>query len=107
MKRAAANSSDVFDDMAFRLRDRVTNEFERLDEGLDGGSADAEKRMKLLSGFFRLLQGVEEMVGRIEQRRHEKRNRSSDLVELRRELEKRIDALVQGQTDTPVSGGTE
>lgn len=63
----------------------------------------AELPARELSDFLKLLQGVEDMINRIERNRDQRTNQRADLLEMRREIERQIEALVDETAEGDVS----
>ena len=90
-----------------RLRDRLLSELERTDDCDDFRNASSEQRVRVLTGIFKALQGVEEMMMRMGRDSKNKSTTGVDVVEFRRQLEEQIARLVDQETAETVSGGTE
>ncbi|MEL7428749.1 MAG: hypothetical protein AAFN43_01995 [Pseudomonadota bacterium] len=90
-----------------RLRDRLVAELEETENSKAFRDATADQRMKTLTGFFKALQGVEDMINRMERESELDEKRGIDVVEFRRQLEEHIARLVEQEGAKPVSGGVE
>lgn len=56
-------------------------------------------QLKELTGIFKLLQGVEEMIKKIQENRDRQRDSGIDALEFRRKLEQQIAQIVDTQTE--------
>ncbi len=90
-----------------RLRTRLMGELEKTETEEDFLTASSEYRMKVLSGIFKALQGVEDMINRIKRDSDSDAQRGIDVVEFRRQLEEQIARLVEKEAEATVSGGVE
>ncbi len=93
--------------VVLRLRDRLLGELERTETSEEFDGATSEQRMRILSGLFKALQGVEDMINRMKRDSDQDAQRGIDVVEFRRQLEEQIARLVEQETPHPVSGGAK
>ena len=82
---------------AVRLHERMLGELELLEREQSEAESWSENRLKQLTAFFKALQGMEEMLGRFEEKRDRYTQDTRDILEFRCELEKRIAGLVSEQ----------
>ena len=86
--------------LARKLLAALEQRSEQLTQQLaDEEAADLPARE--LTEFLKVLQGVEDMINRIERKRDQRTNQRADLLEMRREIEKQIEALI----DESAKGG--
>jgi len=62
-----------------------------------------EKQLKELTGLFKLLQGVEEMLKHAQENRDRRRESGIDALEFRRKLEEQIEKLVDEDAEGEMS----
>jgi len=103
----SGDGTHVLEPAILRLRARLLEELEQTETCEDFKSATTEQRMKTLTGIFKTLQGVEDMINRIRQESELDQKRGVDVVEFRRQLEEQIARLVEQESARPVSGGAE
>ena len=104
--KADASSGSVLEPVVTRLRDRLIAELEAAEHSEAFKKASPDQRLKTLSGIFKTLEGVEEMMKRIQQEQELNERRGIDVVEFRRQLEKQIARLVQQESEKPIPGRT-
>lgn len=97
------DEASVFEDTVLSLRKRMRDELNKMDSEREAGTGTSETRMKSLAAFLKALQGVEEMANGIEEKREQQSLDGIDIVELRRQLEKQIEALVDEDATGEVS----
>ena len=103
MDQTVEDASNQFETFTIRLRDKILSDISELETSMGVGEGDSEQRLKSLTGFFKLLQSVEEMIKRIQQERDKKSDRGVDILEFRKELEKKISKLVDNKAEGVVS----
>ena len=91
------------EEIAIRLRDKILAELSAMETSklLEEGST--EQRLKAYTGFFKLVQSLEEITKRIQQERDKKSDRGVDILEFRRQLEEQIAELVDKKNQAVVS----
>ena len=103
----SGDGTHVLEPAILRLRTRLLEELEQTETCEDFKSGSADQRMKTLTGIFKTLQGVEDMINRIRQENELDQKRGIDVVEFRRQLEEQIARLVEQESAQTVSGGIE
>ena len=103
MSQLDEDASGQMEDIVMKLRNSVLSELDILTTDKDQEKTSSEQRLKLLTGFFKLLQGLEEMVEQKQQERDKSSDRGVDILEYRRQLEEQIARLVDRETETAVS----
>ena len=88
---------------AARIHKSMLAELDLIDQMRSEDDSWSEARLKQLTAFFKALQGMEEMLGRFEERRDRDTQDTRDILEFRRELEKRIAGFVEEGAGKPVS----
>ena len=86
-----------FEKAALRLQERMLGELELVEREQSEAESWSEVRLRQLTAFFKALQGMEEMLGRFEEKRDRYTQDTRDILEFRCELEKRIAGLVSEQ----------
>ncbi len=103
MYKAVEGIPDQFETIAVKLRDKVLSDLSILEASMGDTDEVNEQRLKSLTGFFKLLQSIEEMIKRIQQERDKKTDRGVDILEFRQQLEKQIAKLVDDKIEETVS----
>jgi len=93
----------VFARMIHLVHERMLAELAEMDTEKQKGTGTSESRIKSLAAFFKALQGVEEMVNRVDMKREEQSLEGADIVEFRRQLERQIQSVIDGQSEEQVS----
>ena len=91
------SAADAVERVTHRLKERLLLELESLESELDSEAATKEQSFKVLSGFFKMVQSVDQMIDGFEQRREREREHEVDIVEFRRALEKQIARLIESE----------
>lgn len=91
------------EDIVIKLRNSVLSELDFLTTDKDQEKTSSEQRLKLLTGFFKLLQALEEKLEQKKEERDKKPDRGVDILEFRRQLEEQIARLVDHETEAAVS----
>lgn len=108
MKKSGSVDADyTLEEIVLRLRERLLQELVRTEGCEEFRSAGSEQRMRILTGIFKALQGVEEMMARINRDGNAKSANGLDVVEFRRQLEKQIARLVEQEASETVFGKPE
>lgn len=89
--------------LATKLRGKIFHELSRMDSSNELDESSLQDRLKSYTGFFKLLQNLEEMIKRIEHERDKKLDRGVDILEFRRQLEEQIARLVEQSDEAAVS----
>ena len=103
MSQPDEENAGPMEDIVIKLRNSVLSELDFLTTDKDQEKTSSEQRLKLLTGFFKLLQGLEEMLEQKKEERDKKPDRGVDILEFRRQLEEQIARLVDHETETAVS----
>ena len=106
-EKSHLEGSALFEETLVELRQRMAEELGRLDSDEELQLATSEKRLKYLSGYFKTLQGVEDMVNRLWDKRGEEESKGISVVEFRRQLEEQIERLIQAEAAQSISGGAK
>ena len=112
MKQVAEDLPDrggfgTFEKIVFDLHRRLLLELENLDQALEDEAATTQQRLKIYSGFFKMVQGVELMINGIKQQRERENEKQVEVVEFRRQLEEQIAKLIDEEAAIPFLGRTE
>ena len=86
---------EQFEITASRIHERMLAELALIDQEQSEAVDWSETRLKQLTVFLKALQGMEEMMGRFEEKRDQDTQDTRDILEFRRELEKRITGITQ------------
>ncbi len=97
----------LLEPVILRLHERLLKELEDTEKSEEFIEAPPEQRMKILTGLFKALQGVEDMINQKKREFETHAKRGIDVVEFRRQLEEQIARLVEQESQEAVSGGTE
>lgn len=97
------DTPDQVEMIAKRLKDQIIVDLEKLEAMQEPDEISGEQRLKCLTGFFKLLQTVEEMIKRNQHERDKKLERGVDILEFRKQLEKQIATIVDEKTEGVVS----
>lgn len=89
--------------IAHRLKHQILKDLEKLETMSEPDEISGEHRLKCLTGIFKLLQTVEEMIKRSRDERERKQDRGVDILEFRKQLEKQIAKLVDKKAEGIVS----
>lgn len=103
MSQSIGDSPTQLEGIAIKIQEQILTDLETLQNSKEPNELSGEQRLKSLTGFFKLLQSVEEMIKRIQQERDKKSNRGVDILEFRKQLEKQITKLVDEKTEGAIS----
>ena len=87
------------EEIAIKFRDKILDELSKLDVTCSSETLTSEQQLKSYTGYFKLLQNLEEMIKRVQQERDKKSDRGVDILEFRRQLEEQIAKLVTPKTE--------
>ncbi len=98
------DDSDQLEKIATKLKNIICAELSNMETHIEVETTSTEQKLKAYTGFFKLVQNLEEMIKRIQTDRDKKSNRGVDILEFRKQLEKQIAKLVDEKTEKPIPG---
>ncbi len=106
-RRRFAKPKDVLERLTTRLWERLLTELDRTEECEEFQNASPENRVRVLTGIFKALQGVEQTMMRMGRDSKDRSDGGINVVEFRRQLEEQIARLVEQEASEAVSGEAE
>ncbi len=94
---------NTFEKIVVQLNSILLSKIDALEINQQTTEQSSEKQLKELTGLFKLLQGVEEMLKHIQEKKDKNRDSGIDAVEFRRKLEKQIAQLVDEEVEGKLS----
>jgi len=94
---------NTFEKIVGRLNALLLSMIGTFEINHEASEQTSESQLKELAGLFKLLQGVEEMLKRIQENRDRRQQSGVDALEFRRKLEEQIAQLVDEDAEDKLS----
>ena len=106
MSAPIKDNPNQFEEIVTKLQNMVLAELKEIEAAKitdTATPATTEQKLKTYTGFFKLVQLLEETTQEIKQKRDKKSDRGIDILEFRKQLEKQITKLVDNKIEEIIS----